>query len=181
MKARELFPLVPGLFERSKAAWEKPYNELIYGIERPLARQNIADVVQWLDGGKLPTLGPREVARINDVMQAVRWPDVRPLARLKGIDGLTLPRAAAVMHFHNPSFPTFQDGAVQGLALVGRRVRRPLALGLEPTRAYRRYLEVLGELKEAIPYTCVPESHYFLSWVLEASLAQLAAEQGAHA
>jgi hypothetical protein len=174
VRAEAFFEEVPRLFRASRPRWEKAYEALLYAVRRPLTRANVEDIVTWLDGGKLGRLGPRELEALNTVLLRLRWPDVRPLARLRGIEGMTLPRACALLHFHNPSFPSFQPGAVRGLALLGRRVRRPEALGLDEVRAYRRHMDHVADLKERIPYRCVPESHYFHSWVLEVSLAELA-------
>lgn len=177
MRAPEFFDLVPALFEASKPSWEKGYNELIYSMQRPLTAENVRDVFAWAGDGKAPRLASGDVAQVNDVLARIRWPDVRSLARLKGIEGMTLPRAVALLHFHNPSFPPFQAAAVQGLALLGKRIRRPTRLSLEDLRAYRRHMDAITALKEGIPFRDVPESHYFHSWMLEASLGELAREQ----
>lgn len=179
-KVRGFFEQLPVLFAQSKRSWERDYNGLIYSIERPLTRANVADVVAWADGGKLPSLGLREVDALNKVLLPVRWPDVRSLARLKGIEGMTLPRATALLHLHNPSFPPFTQGAVEGLALLGKRLRRPERVGLEEVRAYRRHMDAIAELKEGIPFRFVPESHYFHVWVLECALAELARRGNGH-
>jgi hypothetical protein len=171
------FEHVPELFQRSKPAWEKAYNELIYSIRRPLTAQNARDVVQWLDGGRV-AWSKEDMERLNTVLLRMRWPDVRSLATLRSIDGMTLPRACALLHFHNPSFPSFAPEAVQGLALLGTRIRRPEALGQEEVRAYRRYMDAITEFKDHIPFRFVPESHYFHSWVLECALGELARQQG---
>lgn len=181
MRAQEFFAEVPRLFLQGRPAWEKPYDELIYTIKRPLTRDNVAHVVQWLDGGRLPRLGPQELELLNTVLLRLRWPDVRTLARLKAIEGMSLPRACALLHFHNPSFPCFLPGAVEGLALLGRKLRRPEPLSLDNLRAYRRYMDAIAALKERIPYRWVPESHYFHSWVLEVCLAELARRGDARA
>ena len=178
MRKAEFFERVPALFEHSKPQWEKGYNELIYGVRRPLTAANVRDVTAWVGDGKPLAPGPRDLAALNEVLARIRWPDVRSLARLKGIEGLTLPRAVALLHFHNPSFPTFQAGAVAGLGALGKRIRRPEALGLDNLRAYRRYMDAITELKDGIPFRDVPESHYFHSWVLECALAELARGQG---
>jgi hypothetical protein len=177
VRAQEFFPQVPRLLAASKPRWEPAYNELIYSIRRPLTAANADQVAAWLDGGKL-ALGPEDLEALNTVLLRIRWPDVRSLTRLRAIEGMTLPRAVALLHFHNPSFPSFHAGAVQGLALLGKRVRRPEKLGLEEVRAYRRYLELIADLKDRIPYRHVPESHYFHVWVLEVALAELAREAG---
>lgn len=178
-KVRAFFDRVPALFQASKRTWERDYNELIYSIERPLTTANVSDVVAWADGGKLAP-GGSDVARINDVLLPMRWPDVRTLARLRSIEGMTLPRATALLHFHNPSFPPFTEGAVQGLAVLGKRVRRPAKLGLEEVRAYRRWLDEVAALKEGIPFRDVPESHYFHVWMLECALAEFARGGNGH-
>lgn len=180
-KADGFYEQVPHLFEASKPAWEKAYNELIYRIERPLTRANVADVVRWCDGGRLPSLGPKEVALVNDVVGRIRWPDVRSLAKLRAVEGMTLPRATALLHFHNPSFPPFTPEAVKGLAVLGRKVRRPEKVGLEEVRAYRRHIDALAALKEGIPFRFVPECHYFHVWMLECALAELARRGNGHA
>ncbi|HEV8361199.1 MAG TPA: hypothetical protein VGR28_12175, partial [Candidatus Thermoplasmatota archaeon] len=149
-------------------------NELIYSMRRPLSTQNVRHATAWVGEGPALAVGPRELEAINQVVGKIRWPDVRTLAGLKRIEGLTLPRATALLHFHNPSFPPFQAGAVQGMALLGKRVRRPDALSLDNVRAYRRWMDAVAALKEQIPFRCVPESHYFHSWVLECCLAELA-------
>lgn len=176
MRAADFFPLVPRLFERSRPHWEKAYNELIYRVERPLSMANVEAVLAWLDGGRV-RLALRDLEALRGALARVRWPDVRPLVRLRGIEGMTLPRAAALLHFHSPSFPVFHAEAVEGLALLGQRVGRPESLTLEGLRAYRRYLGAIAALRDAIPYRFVPETHYFPSWLLEASLAELAREQ----
>jgi hypothetical protein len=178
MRASEFYPRVPQLFEESKPAWEKAYNELIYSARRPLTAQNVRDIVAWSGSGKPLAMGPKELEALNTVLLRLRWPDVRSLARLKGIEGLTLPRAVALLHFHNPSFPSFQEGGVGGLALLGKRIRRPDPLSLDNLRAYRRYMDAISALKDGIPFRCVPESHYFHSWVLECALAELARRRG---
>jgi hypothetical protein len=174
MRAAEFFPLVPELFERSKPAWEGAYNELIYSVERPMTRANVEDVVTWRDGGKLGALGPKELGLLNDTLARVRWPDVRSLAKLRGIEGMDLPRACALLHFYNPNFPAFEPGGKEGLAVLGKRVKRPAKLDQEGARSYRRYLGEVHALKEAIPYHDVPETHYFHVWLLEQALAELA-------
>jgi len=174
MRAEEFFDRVPELFARSRPRWEAGYDGLIYAIRRPLSMANVHDVVAWTDGGKLPDFTAKDLVVVNDVLLPLRWPDVRPLNRLKVIEGMTLTRATALLHFHNPSFPPFTAGAVQGLALLGKRVRRPSGLKLDDVRAYRRYLDVMSALKERWPYQTVPETHYFHAWLLEASLGELA-------
>ena len=169
---------VPHLFEASKPAWEKGYNELIYRMERPLTKQNVRDVLAWV-GGKAPALDGVAVAQLNEVLLRIRWPDVRRLARLRAL-GLSLPQATALQHFHNPSFPPFTAEAVAGYAQVAKRVRRPEALTLDNLRAYRRWMDALVELKEGIPFRDVPESHYFHVWVLECALAEAARAGNGH-
>jgi hypothetical protein len=172
-RTRAFFDHVPALFEASKPRWEQAYNDLIYHVERPLTAANVRSIIAWTDGGRVAT-GPKELALLHETHAKIRWPDVRPLARLRAIEGMTLPRATALLHFHNPSFPPFTADAVRGLALVGPRVRRPEALGLEEVRAYRRYLDAIVALKEGIPFRDVPESHYFHVWLLECALAEWA-------
>jgi len=174
MRAAEFFAEVPELFERSRPRWERSYNDLIYGVERPLTRANVEDIVTWRDGGKLGALGPRELGLVNETFARIRWPDVRGLSKLRGIEGMDLPRACALLHFYNPSFPTFDPGAKEGLALLGKRVKRPSKLDQEGVRSYRRFMGEVHELKERIPYYDVPESHYFHVWLLEKCLEELA-------
>jgi hypothetical protein len=178
-RARAFFERVPHLFAASQRGWEKAYNELLYRVERPLTAANVRDIRAWA-GGR-PTLpSGKELALLNSVLLPVRWPDVRGLARLRAIPGLSLPEATALLHFHSPSFPPFTAEAVEGYARVGRRMKRPASLGLEQVRAYRAWMDAVAELKEAIPFPFVPESHYFHVWVLECALAELARGGNGH-
>lgn len=179
-KVRAFYEQLPLLFATSKPAWEKAYNELIYRIERPLTRANVAEVVAWADGGKLKGLDSATVATINEALLPIRWPDVRRLGRLRTVEGMTLPRAAALLHFHSPSFPPFTEESVRGLALIGKRGRRPAKLALEDIKAYRGHMDRIAALKEGVPFRFVPESHYFHSWVLECALGELARRGNGH-
>ncbi|HVL86662.1 MAG TPA: hypothetical protein VM681_01445 [Candidatus Thermoplasmatota archaeon] len=173
---QEFFEQVPRLFWACHAREETAYHLGIYLAHRPPDGSEVARALAFRAPGPAPAVASDLVRDFQAALADLHYPDAKPLLRLAR-HGLDARQAASLAHFELPSYPLYEPLAVKGLLLLGRVAPMPGRLDEPGLRGYRTFMQQLDELKEAVPFTCVPEAPYYLSRVVEAALTELAVEQ----
>lgn len=178
MERREFFRRMPDLFERAnRVAWEH-YEETLFHMRRPVTHGNLHRVKQFV-GGNPPVAAlrdAREYPELDRQLSKARYPRAGQLTRLDDfVDGNT-EFATALLHFNNPAYPIFDARSVHGLNHLGHPVNFVREVKEEAVPAYQTYIELIQELKDDVPYYCVPEKNYYLTRIVQQALWQLGVE-----
>ncbi|HVM45976.1 MAG TPA: hypothetical protein VM582_08590 [Candidatus Thermoplasmatota archaeon] len=123
----------------------------------------------------MPSLGKKEnEEKVRRVLRTIRYPHVEPLLEAQGVEGLTLPRLSAILHFHHPAFPMYSKELVEGLNQLGIPAVYREELGEESVYDYAGVIAALDRLKSNVTFENVPESNCFLTRVVEGALVEKA-------
>ena len=167
----ELKPLFWSNQEREADAYEK----LIYRLHPPASADECNRLLSFRGLGTVPALGKKESEeRVKRVLRTIRYPDVAILAELAGIEGLTLPKATTILHFHHPAFPIYSQALVEGLHRIGIPAVFREAIDEESVFDYAGVIAALDRLKTDVTFENVPESNCFLTRVVEGALVEYA-------
>lgn len=166
---------VPDLFEAVQEREEWDYNRIIHGLEDRHARPRDLEAIAAFapDGGAAK--GLREdphLSALNDVLEAVRFPDVTLLLDLADAPGVTLPYLTTVLHFFHPAFPLLEEDACRALRRMGHRVRYPTEVSEAGLSAYRGYIAAVEGLRPRLRPRQVPASNCWMARILQASLGE---------
>lgn len=178
MNRRDFFLRVPELFERgNRTAWER-YEETLYDMRRPVTHGNYYRVKQFA-GGNPPVMAlrdAREFPELDRVLSKAKYPRVGQLERLEDVVDSSTEFATALLHFNNPAYPIYDVMSVRGLNHLGHPINFVRTMNEETTAAYQTYIGLIQELKDEIPYYCVPEKNYYLTRIVQMALRQLGLE-----
>lgn len=162
---------VPRSFARAQERERDAYEGLIYNLEPPAAGTLLERIVQFRGGNPVPALAKSENADlVRRAVRIPRYPSAEMLLDLKKVEGLTLPQATMLLHFHHPAYPILSEGAVRTLNAMGFPVVYSEALDEDGVARYEGYIAALDRLKARIPFQDVPETNVFLSRLIEGAL-----------
>lgn len=173
----DFFACVPAYFRLAREATYPAYDEILYAMRRPLThgvyQQVLAYVGHHADAGDGDPF-----AEADRVLRACRYPDPEPLAGLREL-GCDLRLATALLHFYNPAFPIYDVPSLAAARRLGREVPFEVQLSGEGLAAYRQFVLLVHDYKERIGHFFVPETHYYLTRVIEGALWGMGATLGA--
>jgi len=169
------FAQVPRLYEAAQRPVHEAYQRLLYTVEHPLAEAT-TDAIEDAFGLPHPAWNPGSRAQAIRVLDGMRYPDTRAVGDLRSIAGLDLRILSHYLHFFHHAYPIYDRASCAGLARLGFalpyvRVRDPDVYGL--------YVAAVEELKERIPFWCVPETNVHLGRIVQGALAAYGEAAGA--
>lgn len=170
---------VVALFRRANQRLWEPYEETLFLMNRPVTHGNYWRVKRFV-GGNPPqnALNDARVHReLDRVLSSARYPDASPIARLEDFCEHQVEFASALLHFNNPAYPIFDEPSVRGLSHLGIQVSFHSTIGDTTSEDYQTYIDGIQELKDGVPFHCVPEKNYYLTRILQATLWELGMEQ----
>lgn len=179
MKKREFYDQVLALFKRANQRLWEPYEETLFLMRRPVTHGNFWRVRRFI-GGNPPqsALNDQRVHReLNSILQNAKYPDAAPIARLEDLAEHSVEFGSALLHFNNPAYPIFDDPSVRGLNDLAIPVTFNPRVGETTVDEYQGYIEAIQELKEGVPFYCVPEKNYYLTRIIQETLWELGMEQ----
>lgn len=163
---------VPRRFARAQERERDAYERLIYNLEPPATGTLLERIVQFRGGKPVPALGKAENADlVRRAVRVPRYPSAEMLLELRKVEGLTLPQATMLLHFHHPAYPIFSEAAVRTLNEMGFPVVFAAGIDEDGIARYEGYIAALDRLKARIPFQDVPETNVFLSRLLEGALS----------
>ena len=166
------FERVPELFRREQARVHEPYQFLLYHVEHPLA-ESTTDVIEEGFALKHPMWNPGSRRQAIDLLDHLRYPDISPIADLRSIAGMNLNVLSHYLHFFHHAYPIYDKPSCKGLERLGF----PMPYTLVRDRdIYGLYIAAIEELKERIPFWCVPETNVYLTRIVQGALAAYGAE-----
>ena len=163
------FAKVPELYARAQAKVQEPYQRLLYSVEHPLV-ESTTDAIEAAFALPHPAWNPgSRVEAIELLDKHMRYPATLPIGDLRSIAGLDLRILSHYLHFFHHAYPIYTKESCAGLEKLGvpmpfTRVRDPDIYGL--------YIAAIDELKERIPFWCVPETNVYLTRIVQAALHQ---------
>lgn len=168
------FPRVPALYAQAQAAVHEPYQRLLYTLSHPLAEAT-TDAIEAGFGLPHPQWNTGSRAHAIWLLDRLRYPDTSALAQLRAIAGLDLRTLSHYLHFFHHAYPIYDEASCKGLQRLGLpmpyvKVRDPDTYGL--------YILAIEQLKERLPFWCVPETNVYLTRIVQAALAAFGAEPG---
>lgn len=178
MRRREFYEQVVALFQRANQRLWEPYEETLFLMRRPVTFGNYWRVKRFV-GGNPPqnALNDQRTHRdLNDVLLNAKYPEAEPLARLEDLCEGNAEFASALLHFNNPAYPIFDDASVRGLNHLGTQLNFNNELGDTSVDDYQAYIDAIQELKEDVPFYCVPEKNYYLTRIIQETLWELGIE-----
>ncbi len=167
------FERVPELFRREQADVHEPYQFLLYHVEHPLA-ESTTDTIE--SGFKLqhPMWNPGSRRSAIDLLDHLHYPDIGPIADLRSISGMTLSVLSHYLHFFHHAYPIYDKASCKGLERLGLPIPYTLVRDRD---IYGLYIQALEQLKERIPFWCVPETNVYLTRIVQGALAAYGAEE----
>ena len=164
------FAQVPRLYAQAQAPVQEPYQRLLYTVEHPLV-ETTTDAIEKAFGLPHPAWNPgSRVEAIELLDRHMRYPATLPIGDLRSIAGLDLRVLSHYLHFFHHAYPIYTKESCLGLEKLGApmpftRVRDPDIYGL--------YIAAIEQLKERIPFWCVPETNVYLTRIVQGALHQL--------
>lgn len=178
MRRRDFFRQVPTLFPRANQRLWEPYEETLFTMRRPVTHGNFWRVKRFV--GANPPQAAMNDGRVhqdlNRILSRAVYPDAAPLARLEDYTEGSTEFASALLHFNNPAYPIFDDFTVRGLNHLGVTVSYRPSIEEQSVDAYQAYVDAIQELKDEIPFYCVPEKNYYLTRIVQETLWQLGSD-----
>lgn len=163
---------------------DRVYERMMYAARNPPSRDTFAPLLEFLadereDVGP-DTRAPRDPQSydgLGDLLAGMVWPDPAPLvpvARL--LEGWNTVAVTTLLHTQIPDYPIFGPVEARGLRRLGYDVEY-VDDPLQAETAYGAAIEAVKNLREQARWDQVPESHHFLTRIVQASLAELAHEE----
>lgn len=178
MRRTDFFVQVPELFPRAnQRVWES-YEETLFGMRRPVTHGNYWAVRRYV-GGNPPQAAIADHRVHHDlerVLGRARYPDASPLGLLEDFTEASTEFGSALLHFYNPAYPIYDEATVRGLNHLGVEVEFTARLDDGAVDHYQTTIDAIQELKDAIPFYCVPERNYYLTRIIQESLWELGLE-----
>lgn len=175
MRRREYYQQVLALFGRANERLWETYEETLFTMRRPVTHGNYWRVKRFV--GANPPQAAMNDARVhhdlNRVLSRAVYPDASPLARLEDYTEGSTEFASALLHFNNPAYPIFDDFTVRGLNHLEVPTSFRPTIEEQTVQAYQTYVKAIQELKEEIPFYCVPEKNYYLTRIIQETLWML--------
>ncbi len=117
------------------------------------------------------------LARLGDLLSGMVWPDPAPIVSAgQVLAQWNTVAVSTLLHTQIPDYPIFGADEARGLARLGYDVEYED----DPQRAlepYGRAIEAVKDLRERARWDQVPESHHFLTRIMQTALAELAHEE----
>ena len=179
MRKREFYDQVTTLFKRANQRLWEPYEETLFLMRRPVTHGNYWRVKRFV-GGNPPqsALNDARVHReLNHVLSNAKYPDGGPLSRLEEFCEHHSEFASALLHFNNPAYPIIDEASVRGLNQLGIQLSYTHNIGDTTVDDYQTYIDAIQQLKEGVPFHCVPEKNYYLTRIIQETLWELGREQ----
>lgn len=176
MRAEEFFHEVPALFRQANAKSWEAYEETLYTMHRPLTYGNFHRIKRFVGAESAPTLALRDgrvYEELHRVLGKARYPKAGHVTRLDDFADGSSELATALLHFNNPAYPIYDTVTVRGLLHLGFVVSYVATIGEETTTGYQGYVNAIQELKDDIPYYCVPEKNHYLTRIIQSSAHEL--------
>lgn len=168
----EFLDRVPERFARQHAKERDDYETIIYNLEPPATGTLLERMARFRGGPAVPALAKQEsVDLVRRALRRPDYPNAAMLLDLAKIEGLTLPQATALLHFHHPAYPLFSEGAVRTLNALGFPVVFSTRIDEDGVGRYEGFIVAIERLKVKIPFEDVPETNVFLSRLIESALA----------
>lgn len=160
------FGQVPRLFAQEQARVHDAYQSCLYATEHDFTPEDLMrieaafglEVAQWGSVDPLATIA---------ALDRMRYPDTTGIARIAAVPGLSLRTVSHYLHFFHHTYPMYDKATLAGLATLGMDV--PWSLVRDP-EVYGLYIAALDELKDRIPFWCVPETNVHLTRIVQAAL-----------
>lgn len=178
MRRREFYERALDLFRRANAGVWETYEETLFSMKRPVTHGNFWRVKRFV-GGNPPQnalIDARVFRELDAVLAAAKYPDAGPLSRIDEFSEHSVELSSALLHFNNPAYPIFDDPTVRGLNQLGTPLTFAPRFGDTSVEDYQVYVDAIQELKEGIPFYCVPEKNYYLTRIIQETLWQLGRE-----
>jgi hypothetical protein len=179
LRKREFYEQVTALFKRANQRLWEPYEETLFLMKRPVTHGNFWRVKRFV-GGNPPqsALNDTRVHRdLDHVLSSAKYPEATALARLEDFSEHQAELASALLHFNNPAYPIFDEPSVRGLNDLGTPITFHHIIGETSVDDYQAYIDAIQELKEGVPFYCVPEKNYYLTRIIQETLWELGMEQ----
>lgn len=159
------------------------YETMMYRASNPPTSESLTALRQYVQtvrtDGRLDEAvmdDPNAQQELGRLLAGMVWPDPAPLesaARL--LPGWNTVAVTTLLHTQIPDYPIFGSAEARGLKRLGYAVE--YKDGPHHAReAYGAFLDALKDLRERARYDQVPESHHFLTRIVQASLVTLANE-----
>jgi hypothetical protein len=163
---------------------DRDYEAMMYAAHNPPTNKSLAPLVAYLDEHRddaktTNNLDPKALVLLGDKMAGIVWPDPAPV-RILGtlLHGWNTVAVTTLLHTHIPDYPIFGPDEAQGLRRLGYDVEYTDDPQQAET-AYGNMIDALKDLREKARYDQVPESHHFLTRIVQAGLVEYAHEGGA--
>ena len=165
---KAFFESVPDLFRRAQAPVHDAYQRLLYTVEHPL-EESTTDAIEAAFALPHPAWNPGSRRNAIDLLdKEMRFPATHAIGRLTSIAGLDLKVLSHYLHFFHHAYPIYDKPSVAGLAKLG--VTLPYTKVRDPD-VYGLYIAAIEQLKERIPFWCVPETNVYLTRIVQGALA----------
>lgn len=178
MRRRQFFEQVPTLFPRANQRLWESYEETLFRMCRPVTYGNYWSVRRFV-GGNPPQsalFDTRVHRELDRILGNAKYPDAGPLARLEDFTEANVEFASALLHFNNPAYPILDGATVNGLNQLGQTLAFHPTIQEDTVETYQAVIDAIQDLKDAIPFYCVPEKNYYLTRIIQESLWQLGME-----
>jgi hypothetical protein len=178
VRRRVFFEEVPKLFPRANVRLWEGYEETLFGMRRPVTYGNFWTVRRYV-GGNPPQSAIADARlhrELDGVLSHAKYPDAGPIDRLEEFTEGNVEFASALLHFNNPAYPILDDATVRGLNQLEILISFNPKMQDDTVDTYQAVIDAIQELKDAIPYQCVPEKNYYLTRIIQESLWQLGQE-----
>lgn len=133
------------------------YDRVIYATGMPVSDADVSRSLGFAGFDERPVSLPRG-QELRELIEAHPYPR---LAR-RAPRGIAVEAWSAILHFHDPSYPLDTPDARRGLAHLGYKITEGTP--------YSAYVAAVDDLKERAPAIAVPETHWFLSRLVQVGL-----------
>jgi hypothetical protein len=184
VRQAELAAFLDALIPRHRARLDHDaaYEAMMYAAHNPPSRDTLAPLITYLDAARPDARLPRTPLdrdvfhKLAELFAHMVWPDPAPLeAAGRLLSGWNTVALTTLLHSQIPDYPIFGPAEAEGLTRLGYAVRYVD----EPTRAedaYGAMIRAVKEIRENARYDQVPESHHFLTRIVQTALEENGAE-----
>lgn len=162
---------------------DRVYETMMYRARNPPTVESLSALQDYLDQVRTDAQINEALMDDADAQQAIGellagmvWPDPAPLeTAAKMLPDWNTVAITTLLHTQIPDYPIFGPGEAQGLKRLGYHVEYED----DPRYARETYgaaLDALKDLRERARFDQVPESHHFLTRIVQASLVAIAQE-----